>query len=363
MGRLTIRRSLILGAALLAGGALALPIASSASDPSPATTSTATTSTGTTSTTTTGTGTTGTGTTTTTATTTPEPAPKPPFAYTGHVEQITERSAALKARIDPEGLATEYHFQYGPTAAYGAQTPSAAAGGTTQEGKFTQAIAGLEPNTTYHFRVVASNSAGTTDGADATFTTEKTPPTLTASVTPSPAVFGRPLRFSGTVSGAGNAGVEVVLQESPFPYNHGFYDITSPEAADAAGGFSFALAGLFENTKLRAATTVKPIVYSPVTTELVAVRVTLHVRPAKRRGYVRLYGVVTPSEPGAKVAFERRQHGRYVTVGGSTVKTSAGAISRFARTVHLRGGGLVRALVKIPSGDLISGRSRPVLIH
>src|SRR5262249_39072236 len=35
----------------------------------------------------------------------------------------------------------------------------------------TQPLGGLEPNTTYHFRFVATNGTGTTDGPDATFTT------------------------------------------------------------------------------------------------------------------------------------------------------------------------------------------------
>jgi len=33
-------------------------------------------------------------------------------------------------------------------------------------------LTGLTPNTTYHFRAVGNNSAGITDGADLTFTTE-----------------------------------------------------------------------------------------------------------------------------------------------------------------------------------------------
>jgi hypothetical protein len=377
MGRLRIRRGLTFAAALLAGGALALPFAAPASSSSPAATSTGTTGTGTTGTGTTGTGTTGTTTTSTTTTTTPTtttgttgtttttttPKPRPPLAYSGSVAQITYDSAQLKAAIDPEGLATTYHFQYGPTAAYGSQTPSAAAGSGAREVTVTRAIAGLEPSTTYHFRVVASNSAGTTDSAPATFTTGRIPWTLAASVTPSPVAFGRPLSLTGTLSGPGDAGVEVVVQENPFPYDRGFSDISSPEPTDAAGNFSLPLAGLFESSQLRVATAGKPTVYSPPIGDLVMVRVTLHARRAERRGYVRLYGTITPSEPGAKVAFERLRHGRYATVSGTTVSGPAGASSRFARTVRLRRGGRYRAFVQIAGGALVSGRSRPIAIR
>ncbi len=352
MGRLTIRRGLALCAALTAGGALALPFASVATTPAPATTSTGTTTTTTTPT-------------TTTTTTTPKPAlkPLPPIAYAGYIEKTTPSSAVLKARINPQGVATEYYFQYGPTTAYGFQTPPAAAGSATQESKFTQEVTGLQPYTTYHFRVLARSSAGTTASADATFTTKKVPLSLTVSVAPSPVVFGRPLELSGTLSGTGNAGVEIVLQANSFPYSHGFHDITSPVATDAAGGFSLPITGLLESTQLRAVTVGKPTISSLAISELVMVRVTLHVHPARRRGYVRLYGTVTPSEPGAGVAFERFDHGRYVPVSGTTIRAHAGGVSRFGRTIHVRRRGLYRALVQVPSGAQVSGRSRPVLIR
>ncbi len=359
MDRLTVRRGLALGAALLAGGALAVPFASQASPSAPATTSTGTTTTATTTTTT---PTTTTTTTTTTTAPTPAPKPLPPLAYSGYVEQITVSTALLKARINPRGVATTYFFQYGPTAAYGFQTPSAAAGSGTAEIKLTQTVTGLQPATTYHFRVLARSSAGTTASTDATFTTRKVPLSLTAVVAPNPVVFGSPLELTGTLSGTGNAGVAVVLQANPFPYTHGFHDVTSPVPTGAAGDFSLPVAGLLESTQLRAATAAKPTAYSPVVTELVAVRVTLHVRPARRRGDVRLYGTVTPAEPGAGVAFERFVHGRYVPVSGTTIRGHTGEVSRFARTVRLRRSGLYRALVQVSSGAQVAGRSRPVEI-
>lgn len=363
MGRLTIRRGLAFGAALIAGGALTLPFASQAGS-TPATTSTGTTTTGTT-TTTTPTTTTPTTTTTTptTTTTTTAPKPHPPLAYTGYVEQITISSAILKAKIDPEGLATQYYFEYGPTTDYGSQTPPASAGSGTAEAKFVQGVTGLEPYSIYHFRVVASSSAGITYSADGTFTTKKIPLSLSASVTPSPVVFGAPLGVSGTLSGTGNANVEMVLQANPFPYTHGFHDLTAPVPTDAAGNFSFPVAGLLESTQLRAATVGQPTIFSRVVTELVTVRVTLHVRPAHRHGYVRLYGTVTPSKPGAQVAFEVLSHGKYVTVSGTRIRARAGGVSRFARTMRPPRRGLYRALVVVAGGPEVSGRSRPVMIR
>ncbi|MFI5003842.1 MAG: fibronectin type III domain-containing protein [Solirubrobacterales bacterium] len=350
MGRLTARHGLAFGAALVAGGALALPFASQASTSNPATASTETTATTTT---------------TKTTTTTPKPAPKPlaPRVSSGYVEHVTASSALLKARINPEGLATEYSFQYGPTTAYGSQTPPVAAGSGTQEGTVVQAVTGLEPYTTYHFRVLASSSAGTTVSTDATFTTKKIPLSLTATVTPGPMVFGSPLTLSGTLSGTGNTGVQVVVQANPFPYDLGFHDITSPKLTDPAGRFSFPIADLLQSTRLRAATLTTPPTLSPVIVVPVAVRVSLHVRPAGRRGFVRLYGTVTPGKPGARVAFERSDHGHYVVISGTRIRGRNKGVSRFSRTIALSRPDLYRAFVLVIGGPEISGRSRPVLIR
>jgi hypothetical protein len=173
-------------------------------------------------------------------------------------------------------------------------------------------------------------------------------------------VFGRPLRLSGTVAGTGSAGVGVVVQANPFPYDHGFHDLTSPEATDASSDFSFLLPGFLESTQLRVATLTKPVAYSPVVSEQVTVRVALHVRPARRRGYVRLFGTVTPSEPYAPVAIERRVGGRYVAVGGTRVR--AGSVSRFERRLRLRRG-YYRVLVLTGSGAQAAGRSGSVLVR
>ena len=44
-------------------------------------------------------------------------------------------------------------------------------------------LSGLAPSTTYHYRVVATNSYGTATGGDATFTTSKVPVITTLTVT------------------------------------------------------------------------------------------------------------------------------------------------------------------------------------
>ena len=72
-------------------------------------------------------------------------------------------------------LATTYHFDYGPTAAYGSSTPEVAAGDGHSAVAASAALAGLLAGTTYHYRVVATSAGGATPGADAAFTTAPLP--------------------------------------------------------------------------------------------------------------------------------------------------------------------------------------------
>jgi hypothetical protein len=101
-------------------------------------------------------------------------APVPPLAVTEGATGIAESHATLNARIDPVGLQTTYRFEYGTTTSYGASVPfgpAAIAGGSHGSRLVEQLAAGLVSDTTYHYRVVAVNSAGSVSGADRTFTT------------------------------------------------------------------------------------------------------------------------------------------------------------------------------------------------
>lgn len=66
----------------------------------------------------------------------------------------------------------EYHFEYGPTDAYGTSTPAQTATGM---GAVSAPISGLTAATTYHYRLVVTSSAGTTETQDGTFTTPAVP--------------------------------------------------------------------------------------------------------------------------------------------------------------------------------------------
>ena len=95
----------------------------------------------------------------------------PPTALTEAATSISSNGAILHGTVNPNGLATTYYFEYGTTTAYGTNTPAANAGAGSGDVMVSTNISGLSPNTLYHFRLAASNSAGTTSGGDLTFTT------------------------------------------------------------------------------------------------------------------------------------------------------------------------------------------------
>jgi hypothetical protein len=102
----------------------------------------------------------------------------PPAIEAQWVEGVTFHEAILKAEINLGDGATSYHFEYGTADCVSnpcTATPSAGAGTGSGTVKVSKEIEGLTSDTTYHFRVVATNVAGTAEGPDLTFTTYALP--------------------------------------------------------------------------------------------------------------------------------------------------------------------------------------------
>jgi hypothetical protein len=114
--------------------------------------------------------------------------PVPPLATTGPAGTVTGQSATLSGSVIANAMATSYHFEWGTTTAYGHTTPSTGVGDGLSAATATATLGGLNPGTTYHYRVVATNAGGVATGADRVFTTVGAPtqPT-TSSTTPPPA--------------------------------------------------------------------------------------------------------------------------------------------------------------------------------
>jgi len=95
-----------------------------------------------------------------------------PTVTTGTATTVGKRVATLNGAVNPNGTSTTYHFEYGRDTGYGFSTEEMDAGSGTHEIFASADLTGLLKDTTYHFRLVAMNSTGTTYGADGTFKTK-----------------------------------------------------------------------------------------------------------------------------------------------------------------------------------------------
>jgi alpha-tubulin suppressor-like RCC1 family protein len=99
-----------------------------------------------------------------------------PSVQTGGASGVRLTSATLNGTVDPQGGAvTACTFEYGASDAYGAIAECASLPGQGRAPvAVSAALSGLQPGSLYHFRVTATNAAGTSRGEDATFTTPAT---------------------------------------------------------------------------------------------------------------------------------------------------------------------------------------------
>jgi hypothetical protein len=106
----------------------------------------------------------------------PATAPSP---TTLAASAVTAGTATLNGSINPNGAATTFSFQFGTNTAYGSATPVVTLASGSTAVPTNAAVSGLLAGRLYHYRVVATNSAGFALGSDMTFTTlAVTPPQL-----------------------------------------------------------------------------------------------------------------------------------------------------------------------------------------
>jgi hypothetical protein len=287
-----------------------------------------------------------------------------PAVATGDVANLAPQSATVLGKVDPNGAATTYLFQYGPTTLYGAATPVAAAGNGSSAAAVTANLSGLAPATVYHYKLIAHNRNGTVEGGDRVFRTRAQPLGLTLAATPNPVAFGRPTVLSGALTGTGSAGKQIVLQSNPFPYTQGFVTVSNPQLTGADGAFTFPLLNVPLNTQFRVLIPTKPEIASPIVGVNVAVRVSTNVsaRRVHTGRRVRFFGRVTPARPGALVAIQRLRGTRWVTIAGTITHSAGTRFSRYAKRVRIRRGGSYRVFVAIVDGNYTSSTGRTVRI-
>ena len=177
----------------------------------------------------------------------PPPKATPPAAATESATGIGEVSATLNGAVNPNGLATDYHFDYGTGKSYGTSTPTQSAGSASAVQTVSQQLTGLSPATTYHYRLVASNADGTTRGSDVTFTTSPARPP--SALTGGSSGVGE---VSATVSGSVSTGGLVTSYHFDYGRSRGYGSHTAARQVSADSSDLSVSAAL---TRLRPGTT------------------------------------------------------------------------------------------------------------
>jgi len=274
-----------------------------------------------------------------------------PLVSTGAASGVGSNAATLGGAVDPNGHAASWFFQYGTTTGYGTQTPTRSSSSRSGVQNVTEAIAGLKPSTTYHFRLVGSNGVGTTFGNDATFTTGGPPVTLATST--ATVVLGRSAVLSGKISsGKSNESVVVFSQR----YASGSFAAVATVLTDAGGVWTLRVSP-------RIATT-----YKAVWTGNTSPTVTIGVHPAvslRALGRLRFATHVTGvhSFRGRIVQLQRRRlNGSWVTI--ARVRLNAGSNAVFHPRLA-RGRSTLRVAFSInqAGGGYLAGFSRAITVR
>jgi len=136
----------------------------------------------------------------------------PPVVLTGSAQGASTSGATLTGSVNPAGAATTWWFEYGPTTSYGSKTSSKSAGSGTAATGVSAAVEKLTAGTTYHYRLVAQSSAGTTRGTDVAFMTIAA---ISLQSSTSQVVYGAPATISGTIA-TRQSGVTVSVLQQPY---------------------------------------------------------------------------------------------------------------------------------------------------
>jgi sugar lactone lactonase YvrE len=127
--------------------------------------------------------------------------PNPPTVVTKAASAIAQTTATATATVNPNGgEVSKCEFEYGTTIAYGSTASCATLPGSGSSAvEVTAALSSLTANTTYHFRISATNAGGVSKGSDETF---KTLPSLVITTASLPGGFlGTP--YSQTLAASG----------------------------------------------------------------------------------------------------------------------------------------------------------------
>jgi hypothetical protein len=289
-------------------------------------------------------------------------APTPPAATTSPATNIGPLGATLNGVVTPNGHATTVRFQYGTTTKYGKSTPAQAIGQGTSAVPVAANIAALKSSTRYHFRVVATSSAGTTRGGDKSFVTAK--PSTALAFTPNPPTFSLPFTISGQLVGTGAAGATVTLLARPFPFTTAFAKVGNSVISNRDGTFAFPFTAAQITTQYEVKATTTPATTSAVATMNVSSLISLHTHTRVRKNrLLRFAGSVLPAQDGLLVFIQKRaRNGTFHSVAHTTLSHAGSARSAYSRRLRIKRSGTYRTVVQSAAGAYFPGVSSAVSI-
>jgi hypothetical protein len=291
-----------------------------------------------------------------------------PAATTAPASAITASAATLNGIVNAHKTPTTYYFQYGTSTVYGLKTPVASANGNAAKA-VSAGLTGLAASTTYHYRLVASNSAGTADGKDATFTTQPagagTPSNHSISIAAAPVkiTWGKSTTISGTVTGPLKARRRVTLKATSYPYTSPFTDTGQTMRTSASGSYSFTVSPS-QSTRYEATLATKVPLTSAAVEVGVRVKVIIHVSTLHPHvgQLVRFSGTITPAHNGRYAQIQRRTStGAWKTVASTRLRpggtVNGVAVSHYSRKIRIRHSGTYRVRVNPRDGNHLIGSS------
>ena len=157
---------------------------------------------------------------------------------------VTGQGASVSASVDPGGLATQTHVEYGVAASFGSSTAARDIGSGSGAQTVSDTLSGLAPATTYYARVVAVNASGTAASATITFQTAAVVPSVTGASSSNPTTTGATI----SVTANGNGTASTALVEYGTTSGYGRQTAAQPFAGASPSALSFVVSGVTAGT-------------------------------------------------------------------------------------------------------------------
>ena len=170
-----------------------------------------------------------------------------PLVTTGEAVELTESGASLKGAVNSRGGTTTAFFQYGTTPAYGLKTERLPVGNDTLDAEVSIPVKDLLPGTRYYYRLMASNSLGTSiPDAGGSFDTKSQAPVVTTGA--AAALTTTSVTVRGTVRARNSdATVDILFGTNPNTLSNGASAIPDLLTGDAEVAVSADLGNLLQS--------------------------------------------------------------------------------------------------------------------